>query len=251
MKTLFTPAFPYAPPGANVTALEPGSSRQFAGSLRERVRVEDHAEAVELVLLDQRGVVGLHAQAERGHGKQGVRVTRDGLQPPASQLLRLPLRGDERLAQVAVGRDGDLTEEPLVIEEVPEVRTPCPTVSIIQNRAVAEPPFNRRITGAVVRKSRARSRTPRPRQGRRRASSAGALRMRPRAREVTFDVAEREQRDQRERHRHRQCTGGGREDEIGRERNQPARDVRPGDRGRADERPLRDRVVRVLTRSAS
>src|SRR5205814_7086747 len=33
VNTLFTPAFPKAPSGANVTALEPGSSRQFDGML--------------------------------------------------------------------------------------------------------------------------------------------------------------------------------------------------------------------------
>ena len=33
VNTLFTPAFPYAPSGANVTALDPGSSRQFDGML--------------------------------------------------------------------------------------------------------------------------------------------------------------------------------------------------------------------------
>jgi len=63
-----------------------GDHQQFLGIL---VSLADLFQAVEVTLVDEAGIVGLHTHAE-SHGEQGVRVIRVRLQPE-----RLFVRGEE------------------------------------------------------------------------------------------------------------------------------------------------------------
>jgi hypothetical protein len=86
----------------------------MTSNLGKLVRLADYAEAFQLVLLDQTGILGLHSQAE-GHGEQGVHIVWVCLQLNPCQVLRSQLRGEERIAQILVRLDRYLAQKTLIV----------------------------------------------------------------------------------------------------------------------------------------
>jgi len=93
-----------------------GVRRHGQQALRVLVRFADHLQAVELFLVDQARIVGLHPEAQ-GHGEQGVGIVRVDLQSPLRLLLRLLVRGKERRAQFRVGVERHPAQKPVVVQE--------------------------------------------------------------------------------------------------------------------------------------
>ena len=81
-----------------------------------RVGLANPFQAVELWLVDQADIVGLHTDAQ-SHCEEGVRIVRGRLQSKLRQLLRLLVRGEECRAQLQVWFQRDLAQKTLVVEE--------------------------------------------------------------------------------------------------------------------------------------
>src|SRR5271166_874525 len=93
-----------------------GIRRDRQQSVGVPISVFDHFQAFHLMLIDQRGIVGLHTQAQ-GHGEQGVRIIRVRLQSELRQVLRLLVRREECRTQSRIRFESDPAQKTFVVEE--------------------------------------------------------------------------------------------------------------------------------------